>query len=254
MWACRRARESVDAAYAEAALTLIDVSNKNSPTIRATENLWTGGTFPTALEVRGTVAYVLTGGVYPGISVIDVGNPDNLYFINSPGEDNDDTYYTTTSPSAIAVSPDWQWAVVVDQGYDDTLTFDTSKVGLARTVTRVPPCTEYNCLGGLNPPAGISNPVAVSLWGTTALVAFKGATDATDAGTLSLIDVSDLSSPAFVRHVENLRAPSSVVVQVVPPFGPLAFVTEESGNALLVAQLNNEPPAPPAPPAPPPRR
>ena len=103
------------------------MSNKNSPTIRATQNLWPDGTYPTALEVRGTVAYVLTVGNIPGISVIDVGNPDNLYFINSPGEDNDDTYRATTFPSAIAVSPDWQWAVVVDQGYDDTLTFDTSK-------------------------------------------------------------------------------------------------------------------------------
>ena len=93
---------------AEAALTLIDVSNKNSPTIRATQNLWPGGTFPTALEVRGTVAYVLTGGVYPGISVIDVGNPDNLYFINSPGED----MTTPTTPLHLRLRsrrrPDWQ--------------------------------------------------------------------------------------------------------------------------------------------------
>ena len=61
------------------------MSNKYRPRIRATENLWPDGTYPTALEVRGTYAYVLTVGSIPGISVVDIGDPDNLHFINSPG-------------------------------------------------------------------------------------------------------------------------------------------------------------------------
>ena len=43
--------EADDDVGAEAALTLIHVSNKYRPRIRATQNLWPGGTYPTALEV-----------------------------------------------------------------------------------------------------------------------------------------------------------------------------------------------------------